>query len=111
MQDPQRYLVRQGIRVNCIVHPKRVAVLDTLHRVTIGHDEFFVADSRARVALVRHPLRYVDELTDPVTLDRFQVTSDAPSARHGGRDYYFRSDSTRRVFLAMPDSFAVRKGM
>lgn len=86
-------------------------MVDSLHRVWIGHDLFYFGDARSRARFLRDPTRYAPTLTDPVTLRRFPASRRSPSMTWHGRTWLFASDSTRRVFTSMPDSFLVRKGM
>ena len=86
-------------------------MVDSLHRAWVGVDLFYCSDEPARRAFAGDPLRYASTLTDPVTLRRFVATPRSPHTRYQNRPYYFASDSTRRVFVSMPDSFAVRRGM
>ena len=111
MKDPSRYLHVQEIPFRCPVHPDRAAVVDSAHQVAVGHDLFFFSDLRAREAFRRDPLRWARALSDPVTEQRVRPDRRSPSATYHGRVYYFRSDSTRRAFAAMPDSVAIRHGM
>ena len=111
MQDPERRLASQFLSFHCPVHPGRQAVLDPDHRAFVGHDLFFFSDTTSRARFERDPLHWCRTLSDPVTLRRFAVNRRSPMLTLEGRRYYFESDSTRGVFAAMPDSFALRKGM
>ena len=94
-----------------VVEPQRSAVVDSTLRVFVGHDLFYFADAAARARFVKDPLRWCTRLTDPITQRRFRPTSTSPHLNFRGRPYWFASDSTFTVFRAMPDSFALRKGM
>lgn len=111
MKGPEPFLRAQSIDVRDALDPSRPAVLDSSRRTFLGHDIFFFADDASRAAFEKNPLRWARRLTDPVTLKRFRPTPRSPRFTHGGRRYWFASDSTRMVFRSMPDSFAVRKGM
>jgi YHS domain-containing protein len=91
--------------------PGRAARVDSSLRVFVGHDLFYFADAGSRARFVKAPLRYCRRLTDPVTLGRFTPTTRSPHLDYAGRPYWFASDSTFTVFKAMPDSFAMRRGM
>jgi len=99
------------IQVADPIEPRRQASVDSSLRVFVGHDIFYFADAASRARFVKDPLRYCRRLTDPVTQERFRPTRRSRPLEQGGRAYWFASDSTYRVFMAMPDSFAVRKGM
>jgi len=57
------------------------------------------------------PLRYCGLLTDPVSHARFRPTRRSPRLDYSARPYYFMAESTFAAFKAMPDSFALRRGM
>lgn len=44
--------------------------------------------------------------TDPVTKARFLPTSSSPHIRHNEREYYFASENSRNMFIAMPEMYA-----
>jgi YHS domain-containing protein len=110
VQDPERYLEEERIRLICAVHPNRRARLDPEFRAFVNHEVFFVHDKGALRTFRRNPIRYSGLLTDPVTRVRFQPTSRSPRWDYRGRPYYFQDRLNLRTFQAMPDSFAVRKG-
>jgi YHS domain-containing protein len=97
--------------VRDVVDPRRSAVIDSTLRVFVGHDLFYFSDAAARARFLKDPLRWCSRLTDPVTQRRFHPTRTSPHLAWHGRPYWFASDSTLMVFRAMPDSFALRKGM
>lgn len=99
------------IQVADPIDPHRQASVDSTLRVFVGHDLFYFADAGSRDRFTKDLLRYCRRLTDPVTQRRFRPTRRSRHLDRGGRAYWFASDSTYRVFMAMPDSFAVRKGM
>ena len=72
---------------------------------------FFFSDDATRKMFEKNPIDYCGLLTDPVTQRRFRPAQSSPVWMFKDRRYYFAADSTLRVFQAMPDSFAVRKGM
>ena len=99
------------IGVPCVVRKGSSAVVDSTMRTMVGHDVFYFSGIRERDLFRKDPLAYCKVLTDPVTLKRFPVSRKSPHIEWMMRHYYFMSDSTRAVFAAMPDSFALRKGM
>ena len=111
MKGPEPYLKAQSIEVRDPVEPRRRAAVDPARCVFIGHDLFYFADAASQARFEKDPLRWAKRLTDPVTLKRFTPTARSPKASHMGRRYWFASDSTFATFQAMPDSFALRKGM
>lgn len=94
-----------------LIEPRRAAKIDSTLRVAVGHDLFYFAGPATRARFVKDPLRWCARLTDPVTQKRFHPTRRSPHLDWKGRPYWFASDSTFAVFRAMPDSFALRKGM
>ena len=57
----------------------------------------------------RNPARWCGILRDPVSGARFVPTSRSPRWDHGDIPYFFTGDSTRRVFMAAPDRWAIRR--
>ena len=102
MQDPQIYLNELGVEVTCCVDPSRLAVVDSLHRVFLGFESFFFADSANMASFMSDPYRYCGTLTDPVTKYRFVPTDQSPVAMYEGRQYVFASASSHSMFEAMP---------
>ena len=89
----------------------RAAKIDSTLRVFVGHDLFFFSDAKAKATFSAHPLRYCGRLTDVVSRARFAPTVKSPHTVFRGRPYYFAGPETFAQFQAMPDSFAIRKGM
>ena len=105
------FLSMRQIEIPCLVNPGRAAVLDVDHRAFINYEIYFFSDLEARKRFTKDPLWYCGLLTDPVNRLRFRPSKKSPHTEFNGRPYYFDSDSTLAVFRAMPDSFAVRRGM
>jgi YHS domain-containing protein len=110
-EDPGIYLDNLAIPVPDPVDPRRWASTDSTLRAFVNWEVFFFADGTTKTAFEHDPLRWCGLLTDPVSEVRFHPLPGAAPVRHGGRPYYFASDSTRIAFMATPDSFAVRKRM
>lgn len=111
MKDPETFLTSRGIEVMCLLNPGRPAVLDAEHRAALNHEIYYFSDLEARKRFMKDPLWYCGLLTDPVSRVRFRPTKKSPHTEYNGRPFYFATDSTLAAFRAMPDSFAVRKGM
>ncbi len=112
MQDPEVYLAEIGVTLACPVHRDRDAVLAPDHRLRIGHETFFFSDQEAREEFRRRPLRYIDTLTDPVTLKHFTPTDSSPQLEYQGRSYYFADETSMARFQADPDPYLdVRREM
>ena len=75
----------------------------------VNHEIYFFYDLKSRATFLRDPLRYCGQLTDPVSLVRFQPARTSPRLDYAGRRWYFSGESTLSSFNAMPDSFVVRK--
>ena len=106
MQDPEIYLEAIGVTLACPVHRDRDAVLDASHRTRIGHEVFLFSSPEALAEFQRRPLRYIDVLTDPVSLDRFTPTEHSPRLAHADRTYYFADARTLITFRTDPDRYA-----
>lgn len=98
MQDPEPYLRALNIEVMCPVYPNKKARIDVTLRRRIGHDLFYFSTAQAARAFDRNPLKYAKALSDPVTSDRFKVTSRSPREEYKNRTYYFAADSTEARF-------------
>ena len=108
--DPEPYLKKQKIRVQCPVDPAKAAVLAKSTRTFVGHDIFYFSNAAALAKFKKSPLAYAKKLTDPVTHERFATSAASPHVVRDGRDYWFQSTATRARFEARPDSFATRQG-
>jgi len=94
----------------CPVDSDSVASIDPDHRERINYEVFYFSSSAARKRFQHHPLRYCGYLTDPVTQVRFRPDALSPHAEFDGRNFYFASDTSKRVFTAEPERYALRKG-
>jgi YHS domain-containing protein len=93
------------------VHPKRLAKLDPELMAWINHELYCFSD-RASLRRFQHdPLKYCGLVTDPVSRARFHPSPRSPRLEYRQRPYYFMAESTLTTFKAMPDSFALRRGM
>ncbi len=108
--DPDPYLTKQKIRVQCAVDPSKPAKFSPTTRCLVGHDLFYFSSPAALEKFRQSPLTYAGELTDPVLRERFKTSATSPHISRDGRDYYFKSPAARARFEAHPDSFAVRQG-
>jgi YHS domain-containing protein len=105
------YLKARGIAIDCLRHPERPAVLDSLHLARVNQELYFFSDLGSVRQFRRDPLKLCGLVTDPVTRERFRPTKKSPRTEWRGTPFYFASEANRRTFAAMPDSFAVRRGM
>jgi YHS domain-containing protein len=110
VQDPEPYLRAQNIRLNCIVHPDRPAILAPTTRVGVNWELFYFSSRAARAEFERDPLRWCGRLTDPVNGVRFRPDAHSPHVTYRGRRFYFTSAETRDRFVAAPQAYAVRTG-
>jgi YHS domain-containing protein len=111
VKDPERYLKAQKTDLRCVVNPGGHAVLEPSRRLFVNYEIFFFSTKGAMDLFRRKTLAYCGWLTDPVSGERFKPTVSSPKLVYKGRPYYFSTISTRMKFEAMPDSFAVRRGM
>jgi hypothetical protein len=83
----------------------KLAVLDKEHSTRIGYETFFFADLDAKKKFDLNMARYCGAVTDPVTKQRFVPGDASPHMYSGACEFFFESDSTRRVFAMMPMDF------
>jgi YHS domain-containing protein len=79
--------------------------------VFVGHDLYYFSDAAAKAKFIANPRRYCGRLTDVVSRERFTPGAKSPDTTFHGRRYFFASPETFAQFRAMPDSFAIRRGM
>ena len=111
MKDPESRLRALRIRVADPVQPSHLASLDPGLRAEVNHEVFLFSDRSTLEKFRKNPLRWCGILTDPVSRQRFRPTARSPHLTYNGRPYYFTNDLNLRTFRAIPDRFAVRKGM
>lgn len=95
------------IGVACVVDPDQPAVLDPAHRVFVNWETYYMSSAEALRTFRAAPWKYVGEVTDPVSGQRFAPNGGSPTAAHGGRRFYFPSAASAEAFAATPDSFVV----
>ena len=81
------------------------------HRQFVNYEVYFFADEKGKARFARNPQPLCGRVTDPIIRTRFQPIASSPMADYMGRRYYFLTQGNRDIFLAHPDSFAVRSGM
>lgn len=91
----------------CAVDSQKLAVADSLHFRMVNYEFFFLSSPEAVYEFDSDPIRYCGILTDPVTRQRFYPGDNSPSTMRGEHRYFFVSDSSKAVFAAMPDMFAM----
>jgi YHS domain-containing protein len=109
-KDPERYLKAQGVGFDCPVKPGHRARIEPEFRAYVNHEVFYFCDADALARFRKDPTRYCGLVTDPVSKARFHPTSRSPRFDYRGRPYFFVDRLTFRTFVAIPDSFAFRKG-
>ena len=110
VQDPERYLLDQQIRIPDAARSAQPARLDSTLRARVNHELYYFADRAGRDRFWRDPLRYCGIVTDPVSRKRFRPSWRSPRTDYHGQPYFFTDRLTYRTFKAVPDSFAIRKG-
>jgi len=96
----------------CAVDPQRETPIDAAHRIQVNQEFYYVADDAAKARFLDEPHRYTGQVTDPVTLKRFQPDASSPRRSFGGRLFYFESDETVARFDADPRTYGTpRTGM
>ncbi len=71
----------------------RIAAADTEHA---GHNAAPTGGAKARVG---------DEVACAVDGMRMRLSADTPAAEHGGKTYYFCSDSEKQKFVEHPERY------
>lgn len=110
VEDPERYLNELGVQVPDFFDTTKAAVLDFATRSRVNFETFFFADQDEKATFDADPTRHVAFLVDPVNKQRFRPSATSPHFDYNNRPFYFSSDSTRTLFAATPDSFAVARG-
>src|SRR5262245_11154121 len=110
VEDPERYLNELGVTVPDFFDTTRSAVLEFATRSRVTCETFFFAVQAEKERFDGDPTRYVGLLVDPVNKIRFQPSAQSPRFDYNNRPFFFSSDSTRAMFAATPDSFAVARG-
>ena len=93
------------------MHAKRLAKLDPELTAWINHELYCFSDRAAFRKFQHDPLKYCGLVTDPVSRIRFHPTRGSPRLEYHLRPYYFLAESALATFKAMPDSFALWRGM
>lgn len=106
MQNPEIFLNQLGVNLVCAMDPSKPAIIDATHRVSVGYETYFFADSSSMTKFLSDLSHYCGMLTDPVTLRRFRPNRQSPSTSYDDRMYFFSSDSTKQMFDMMSDMYA-----
>ena len=106
MQGPEIWLKQLGISVACVVDPSQPGILDEAYRVFINYEAYYLSSAEATGKFNQAPWRYTGLVTDPVTHQRFQPTSESPSRKYEGRLYYFSSAGSEQAFGGDPAAYA-----
>jgi Uncharacterized conserved protein len=107
VEGPDSYLTAQRITFPSAVDPSQVAVIDAGHRVFLNYEVFYFASDELRQKFLADPIAYCGQLTDPVTLLRFQPTASSPRRDYRGRIYLFPAEESAAEFDADPHRYAV----
>jgi YHS domain-containing protein len=110
VEDPERYLNELGVQVPDFFDTTKASVLDFPTRSRVNFETFFFAEQVEKARFDADPTRYVGLLVDPVNKMRFHPSTTSPRFDYNNRPFFFSSDSTRAMFAATPDSFAVARG-
>ena len=110
VEDPERYLNELGVSVPDFFDSTKAAVLDFGTRSRVNYETFFFADQNEKTRFDADPTQYVGFLVDPVNKMRFQPSAKSPRFDYRKLPFFFSSDSTRALFAATTDIFAVARG-
>lgn len=105
MQDVPAFVRKKGLGFQDFLDARKPAVIDAEHCVRLNYEAFFFADAWERERFLSDPVTYCGLLTDPISRRRFRPTPDAPSATHGGVEYFFESDANRLRFEEDPETY------
>lgn len=105
MQNPEIFLTQLGLNIACAMDPLKPAAIDAAHRVSVGYETFFFADSAAMQKFLLDPTSHCGVLTDPVSFRRFRPDRQSPVSYLDDRMYVFASDSTSQLFEMMPEMY------
>lgn len=107
MQDPSRYLADLVTHLPAVDDPTKAAIVDTDHLSVVNFECFYFASKEGKAKFDQDPCAHCGRVTDPVTYRKFVPTARSPRIEREGRTFFFRSDSTRAIFAARPDSFSL----
>jgi len=91
------------------VDPRSIASLDTTLRAHVNGEIYRFARPATLARFRRDPVRWCGILRDPVSGVRFLPDRWSPRLAHDDGPYFFTSDSTRAVFAADPERYAIRR--
>lgn len=97
--------------LRCPVNPKQAARFENELRSYVNYEAYFFSEAKAKKKFEQQPWKWCGRVTDPITRERFVPAKKSPQTAYGGRPYFFRSDSTRAVFLADAERYAKPRPM
>ncbi len=89
------------------VDPTKVVSLDPKLRFKMNGEIFRFSSQKTLDIFRRDPGAWSSILRDPVTGQRFIVSSDLPSYQHTDGPYYFTCDSTMWIFSFDPKRYEI----
>lgn len=107
MQDPSHYLSDLVTNLPSTDDPTKPAIIDSDHLSVVNFECFYFASKEGKAKFDHDPCAHCGRVTDPVTYRKFVPTARSPRIEREGRTFFFRSDSTRAIFAARPDSFSL----
>ncbi len=109
MQAAEFLLEHMGRTVRDPVDPRAVGSLDSALRARVNGEIYRFARAETRDRFRADPVRWCGVLRDPVSGRRFLPDRWSPRHEHHDGPYFFVSDSTRAVFRAAPERYAIRR--
>lgn len=109
VQGPDPYMRQMRIHLPGIVDRTRDAVFDAAHRAFVNYEIYYFSSEEDLQKFVAAPYKYVGEVTDPVTRDRFRPTAGSPWRSYQGRLFYLESAQTATTFDTAPSDYGVLK--
>ena len=91
------------------VDPKRLGSLDPRLHARVNGEIYKFSSAQTRDRFRRDPARWCGIVRDPVSAQRFVPDRRSPRFESKDGPYFFVSDSTRAVFRAEPERWAIQR--
>lgn len=105
VKDPTTYLRELDVQLESALNPQERAQVDDAHLAQVNYEFYYFDTPANKERFEEDPRAHCGFVTDPITKQRFRPTSRSPVADFAEHPWFFVSDSTHTLFMAMPDSF------
>lgn len=109
MQAAEFLLEHMGRTLRDPVDPRLIGSLDQSLRARVNGEIYRFAGAATLARFRRDPARWCGVLRDPVSGARFLPDRWSPRLEYRDGPYFFTSDSTRAVFRASPERYAIHR--